>query len=79
MLSKMLYATTQNLRKKVNSVGMEPPLNRRRDVTITAMTSAASVASLLTTTQAMIAEKPSPKEDSHAGAGADIGVMGGKM
>jgi chaperonin GroEL len=44
-------------------------------VTRTALENAASVASLLITTEAMIADKPEPK--SNAGAGGGMGGMGG--
>jgi chaperonin GroEL len=48
-------------------------------VAITALTNAASVAGLLLTTEAMIADKPSDKDHSHGGGGGGggMGGMGG--
>ncbi len=43
----------------------------------TALQDAASVASLLITTEAMIADKPEPKEPAGAGGAPDMGGMGG--
>ena len=43
----------------------------------TALEDAASVAGLLITTEAMVAEKPEQKQGGGAGAGADMGGMGG--
>jgi chaperonin GroEL len=49
-------------------------------VTKTALINAASVASLLLTTEAMVAEKPEEKSDAGAGAGmGGMGGMGGMM
>jgi chaperonin GroEL len=44
-------------------------------VTRTALQNAASVAALMITTEAMVADMP--KDEDHAGAGADMGGMGG--
>jgi chaperonin GroEL len=46
-------------------------------VTKTALINAASVASLLLTTEAMIADKPKDKDDSSSHAGGGMGGMGG--
>jgi chaperonin GroEL len=43
----------------------------------TALEDAASVAGLLITTEAMVAERPEPKQGAGHGAGADMGGMGG--
>lgn len=45
----------------------------------TALQNAASVASLMVTTQAMVAEKPKEEEDAHGGHGSDMPGMGGGM
>jgi chaperonin GroEL len=46
----------------------------------TALEDAASVAGLLITTEAMVADKPEPKEGAGAGGGMpDMGGMGGMM
>jgi chaperonin GroEL len=46
-------------------------------VTRSALQNAASVAGLLLTTEALVAEKPEKKEPAGAGAGAGAGGMGG--
>ena len=43
----------------------------------TALQNAASIAGLMVTTQAMIAEKPKEEEHTHAAPGGDMGGMGG--
>jgi chaperonin GroEL len=48
-------------------------------VTRTALQNASSIAGLMITTEAMVAELPKKEEHHHAGGGGDMGGMGGMM